>query len=73
MSCQPPNCAQINKTLNSPTVKCVTFNLNLPFRFHNVHYQQWVFSTQVPFRKLSSEGGDNIKNLQTEKETMPWM
>lgn len=33
------NYGQINQALNSPTVKCVTFNPNLPFGFHDVHYQ----------------------------------
>ena len=53
-------------SLNSPTVKRVTFNLNLPFGFHNVHYQQRIFSTQVPFRKLSSEKGNNIKKIEKD-------
>lgn len=62
----PELCTDQQGSLNSPSVKCMTFNLNLPFGFHNGHYQQWVFSTQVPFRELSSENGNNIK--KTEKD-----
>jgi len=64
MSCQPP--------LNSPTVKCATFNLNFLSGFHNVHYQQWAFSTQVPFRKLSSEKGNNIKKIEKHNASDRW-
>lgn len=62
----PKLCTDQQGSLNSPTVKCVTFNLNLPFGFHNVHYQQWVFSAQVPFRKISSEKGNNTKEIEKD-------
>lgn len=62
----PELCTDRQGALNSPTVKCVTFNRNLPFGFHNVHYQQWAFSTQAPFRKLSSEKGNNIKKIEKD-------
>lgn len=48
----PELCTDQQGSLNSPTVKCVAFNQSLPFGFHIMHYQQWLFSTQVPFRKL---------------------
>lgn len=64
----PELCTDQQGSLNSPTVKCVTFNLSLPFGFHIMHYQQWLFSTQVPFRKLSAEKGTHIK--ETERDNV---
>lgn len=62
----PQLCTDQQGSLNSPTVKCVTFNLSLPFRFCIVHYQQWLFSIQVPFRKLSSEKRTHIKEIERD-------
>lgn len=54
------------------SVKCVTLNLSLPFGFHIMHYQQWLFSTQVPFRKLSSEKGTRIKEIERDNVSDAW-